>query len=396
MTPDNAQNLSRAQEPADVPGHLYVGTFTSPHQAPGDARPSDAEGIYVFERQVDGGLNLVQTIPTENPSFLAMAPDRKTLYSVAELGEDEERNPLGRVVAFRRDPVSGNLNHLNSQHTLGTWPCHLSVSVDGGHLLTANYGSGSYAVFPLHPDGSIGEISDFKASAGTGSDQGRQGGPHAHFIGEDENLGLVLGTDLGTDRVHVWRLDPSTGVLQPTEYPALQTASGCGPRHISVNPTAGTLYVLNELCSSIDVFYAPDINRGPIWAQTISTLPPDTDLKRPVFDQANPGLVPEGTNTASEIRLHPNGRFLYATNRGMNTVVLFGVSRTTGQIKNLGWTATLGQRPRGMNIDPEGHYLYVGNQGSDNIIVFKIDQQSGALGTPLHEVFCPTPVDFVF
>jgi len=119
-------------------------------------------------------------------------------------------------------------------------------------------------------------------------------------------------------------------------------------------------------------------------------------LKRPVFDQANPGAVPEGTNTASEIRLHPNNRFLYATNRGMNTVAVFGVSRTTGLIENLAWTPTRGERPRGMNIDPEGRYLYVGNQRSDNIVVFGIDQQSGMLGDPLHEVYCATPADFAF
>lgn len=396
MTPDNAPKHSRITTSKGKLGHLYVGTFTRPHQAPGDPRPSDAEGIYVFERHVDGRLSLIQTIAAENPSFLAMAHDRKTLYSVAELGEDEEGNPLGRVVSFRRNLVSGHLENLNSQQSFGTWPCHLSVSAGGTHLLAANYGSGSFVVFPLHADGTIGERSDFKASTGTGSDQGRQTGPHAHFIGEDDNLGIVLGPDLGTDRVHTWTLDRATGVLHPTDYPALQTSSGCGPRHVSIHPSTGALYVLNELSSSIDVFAAPGNDQGPIWVQSISTLPSNTDLTRPAFDQANPGLVPEGTNTASEIRLHPNGRFLYATNRGMNTVAVYGVSGTTGQIENLGWTSTRGDRPRGMNIDPEGRYLYVGNQGSDNIVVFAIDQKSGGLDDPLHEVFCPTPVDFAF
>lgn len=376
--------------------HMYVGSFTAPHFAPGEMHASEAEGIYVFERHADGGLSHIQTMPAENPSSLAMAPDRKTLYAVSELGEDNEGRPLGRVVAYSRDPVSGRLAVLNSQSSGGSWPCHLSVSTNGGHLLVANYGSGSFAVLPLLADAGIGAISDLRQIDGSGPDHARQSGPHAHFIAEEGSLGRVLGADLGSDRVHVWTLETTTGVLRPAASPYVQSANGCGPRHAAFQAETGTTYVLNELSSSVDVFTTNEDQSGLLWVQTLSTLPLGTDFQRPKFDPDNPGFIPEGTNTASEIRLHPNGRLLFVTNRGMNTIATYSVSADTGQIEILGWTSTGGKTPRGMNIDPEGRYLYVGNQGSNNILVFAINGKTGALGDPLHEVPCPTPVDFVF
>ena len=376
---------------------LYVGTYTAPHCAPGETRPSEALGIYVFRRHPNGHIELAQTVPAENPSYIVISPDRKTLYAVSELGLDSDDKPQGKVLSFRRDLKSGKLSPLNSQPTLGTWPCHLSVTNDGRHLLAANYGEGGFVVFPLDAKGGIGPLSDVKGFVGHGPDLARQSQPHPHFIAEIPHLGCVMGADLGTDRVHMWLLGASDGKLRTHTTATSQTAGGTGPRHLIVHPDSKRIVILNELSSSLDVFSpASDENSGPIWRQTLSTLPTDTAFTRPAYDPTNPGFVPAGGNTTAEIRLHPNGRFLYVTNRGMNTVATFDFDETFQRLQPRGWTPTRGERPRGMNVSPDGRFLYVGNQGSNTIVGFGINPISGNLSEPLFEIPCPTPVDYAF
>ncbi|WP_424971636.1 lactonase family protein [Dinoroseobacter sp. S76] len=379
------------------PRSLYVGTYTAPHTAPGEPFASEALGIYVFHRFEDGSLELTQTVPAENPSFLAFSPGRQALYAVSEMGPGADGTPAGKVLAFHRDPDTGTLTKLNSQPSGGTWPCHLSVTQDGGHLLASNYASGGFVVFPLTDDGHIAPMSDQQDARGSGPDTARQSQPHPHFIAEDPGLGLILGADLGQDRVYLWTLERKAGRLVPHATPYIQTAGGTGPRHLTVHPVSGYVLVLNELSSTIDVF-APPAQREPgaIWRQTLSALPPASPFGRPRFDPTNPGFVPAGGNTTAEIRLHPSGRFVYVTNRGMNSVAVFAFDDAFQRLSPVGWTSTCGERPRGMNICPEGRFLYVGNQGSNTIVVFAIDPEDGSLSDPLFEVPCPTPVDFAF
>ena len=386
--------MSTDAETADV---VYVGTYSAPHTAPGESRPSQALGIYVFQRLEDGHLELLQTVPAENPSFLAISPNRKTLYAVSEVGFGDDGQPLGKVLAFERDLKTGKLVPLNSQATQGTWPCHLSVTADGAFLLAANYGSCNFVVFPLERDGRISAMSDAKDCLGAGPDSARQSQSHPHFIAEIPDLGYILGADLGTDQVHAWTLNASNGTLVPDTRVSLQMAGGTGPRHLVVHPESQWVIVLNELSSTIDIFSpASGKTRGPIWRQTLSTLPENSGFVRPVFDPSSPGLVAEGGNTTAEIRLHPNGQFLYVTNRGMNSIASFRFDETFQRLTPMEWTATLGERPRGMNVSPDGRFLYVGNQGSGNIVGFAIDPQTGKLSDPLFDLPCPTPVDFVF
>ena len=381
-------------ETADV---VYVGTYSAPHVAPGEERPSQALGIYVFKRDQNGHLELLQTVPAENPSFLAISPNRRTLYAVSEVGFGDDGQPLGKVLAFQRDLETGGLEPLNSQPTQGTWPCHLSVTADGQFLLAANYGSGNFAVFPLGPDGRISEISDAKDCFGSGPDSARQSQSHPHFIAEAPDLDCILGTDLGTDQIHAWELNASAGILEPVAQASIQSAGGTGPRHLVVHPKSQHIIVLNELSSTIDVF-SPASNQttGLIWRQTLSTLPENSNFTRPVFDPSNPGFVAEGGNTTAEIRLHPNSKFLYVTNRGMNSIASFKFDKTFQRLTPLDWTSTRGERPRGMNVSPDGRFLYVGNQGSNTIVGFAIDPKTGTLSEPLFELPCPTPVDFSF
>ncbi|MFC0337376.1 lactonase family protein [Kushneria avicenniae] len=303
--------------------YVYVGTYTGPNTAPGGVAPSRARGIYVFRMDpVQGGLTPVQTMAAENPSFLALSPDRRYLYSVNELGPDADGNPLGRVSAYRIAPDSGELTFINTRLTGGTWTCHCSVHPSGRYLFAANYGTGSFSVFPLGDNGEILEMSDLVESPpnGQGPDGVRQEGAHAHM--------MITG-------------------------------------------------------------------RGAI-TSSVSTLPVDSEFGRPMFNPDNPGEVPTGSNTTAELRIHPQGRFLYATNRGMNSIAVFRVDDDSGQLINTGWVSSGGEIPRGMNLDPTGRFLYVGNQNSDTIKVFNIDPQSGALKGPVHTIDSPVPVDFAF
>jgi 6-phosphogluconolactonase len=162
------------------------------------------------------------------------------------------------------------------------------------------------------------------------------------------------------------------------------------------HPSDKFAYVLNELSSSIDIFEFDPVRGAFIWIQTTSTLPEDTSYVRPSFDPSNPGKVPTGTNTTAEIRIHPTGRWVYATNRGMDSVAMFAVEPDSGKLTSIGWVSSQGDIPRGMNLDPSGALLYVGNQNSDTIAVFRVNAENGKLEGPLHTIDSPVPVDFAF
>jgi 6-phosphogluconolactonase len=379
--------------------YVYVGTYTAPNFAPGGKVPSTAQGIYVFKMdQAGGGLTPVQVVKDENPSFLAIDPTMNYLYCVNELGTDKDGKPLGRVSAYQIDRSSGKLTFINTQLTNGTWPCHIWVHPSGKYLFAANYGSGNFPVYPIQDDGSIGQMADFVQDAGngTGPDQVRQEGPHAHMILTNPGAQHVFGVDLGADQVMAWNFDPGSGKLSPGTVPYVNVVSGAGCRHMGFHPSDKFAYVLNELSSTIDVYNFDPVRGAFIAIQAVSTLPGDTKYVRPMFDPTNPGKVPTGTNTTAEIRVHPNGKWVYSTNRGANTIAMYKVDSKSGKLTATGWASTKGEIPRGMNIDPSGKYLYVGNQNSDNILVFRINAQDGKLEGPLYTIKSPVPVDFEF
>ncbi|GHC22100.1 3-carboxymuconate cyclase [Kushneria pakistanensis] len=379
--------------------YVYVGTYTGPNTAPGGVAPSQARGIYVFRMDSEqGGLTQVQVMAAENPSFLALSPNRRYLYSVNELGPDAAGKPQGQVSAYRIDPSSGELAFINTRPTQGTWTCHCSVHPSGRYLFASNYGTGSFSVFPLGENGEIGEMSDLVESPpnGLGPDGVRQEGAHAHMMITGPGGHHVFGLDLGADRLLAFTLDMDSGRLSPGPVPYANVASGSGCRHMVFHPQKPFAYVLNELSSTVDVFdFYPE--RGSfIHVQALSTLPADSEFGRPVFNPDNPGEVPGGSNTTAELRIHPQGRFLYATNRGMNSIAMFEVNTQSGHLTNTGWVASGGEIPRGMNLDPAGRFLYVGNQNSDTINVFRIQADNGKLEGPVQTIGSPVPVDFVF
>ena len=355
---------------------VYVGTYTAPGVPPGGTHPSVAVGIYVFRMDPrDGDLIPIQVVTTDNPSFLALDPTLTHLYSTNE-------NVAGRFSAYAIDQATGALTFINTQPSHGDFPAHLSVHPSGAFLLGTNYGTGNYPIYRILADGSLGALTDnFQGVGnGTGPNPDRQEGPHAHQILTDPDVGHVFGVDLGADKVNVWTLDLGTGLLTPNVVPFVPVASGSGPRHMAFHQNRRYAYVLDELASSITAFTYDPVRGAMIWLQTVSTLPADFS----------------GTNTTAEIRIHPDGQFLYNTNRGHNTVTMYEIDGDTGKLRVIGWQSTGGQWPRGMNIDPSGTFLYAANQNTDTIVVFNINRANGKLKPTGAVVHTPTPVDVEF
>jgi 6-phosphogluconolactonase len=364
-----------AKPPPAKARFVYVGTYTFPGTAPGGTHQSQAKGIYVFRMNPgDGGLTLLEIADIPNPSYLALDPTLRHLYSVNEM-------TAGAVSAFAINQANGSLTFLNMMPTDGQDTTHLSVQPSGAYLFAASYTSGNFQVFPIRNDGSIGTITDNFQSVGngTGPNPARQEGPHAHQIITDLDGNHVFGVDLGADKVNVWNLDAGTGTLDPNTVPFAPIASGSGPRHMAFHPDRQHAYVLSELASSVTVLDYDPVRAAFIWQQTISALPADFN----------------GTSTAAEIRIHPSGRFLYTTNRGHDSVASFEIEPETGRLEVIGWESTRGQWPRGMNIDPSGNFLYVANQNTDNIAVFRIQPGNGKLKFSTL-INTPTPVDVEF
>jgi 6-phosphogluconolactonase len=359
---------------------VYVGAYTGPGIAPEGRKPSRARGIYVFRMSArDGHLTLVQVVPTDNPSYLALDRSLTHLYCTNQ-NDLVDGAPSGRVSAFAVSATDGTLTFLNTRPTNGTHPAHLSVHPSGAYLLASNYGGGDYPVFRIFADGSIGPATDDVLAKGAGPDPDRQQGPHAHQILTDPDSRHVFGVDLGTDKILIWRLDLATGKLIANEPSVVSLAGGSGPRHMVFHPNHRFAYVLNELSGSITTFRYDPLRGALLPERTVSTLPSSFT----------------GSKSTAEIRIHPSGRFLYSTNRGHNSIAMFAIDEKTGALDPLGWEPTQGDWPRGMNLDPSGTFLYAANQNSDTIVVFRVDPSTGKLAPTGETVRTPTPVDIEF
>ena len=259
-------------------------------------------------------------------------------------------------------------------------PCYISFDKTGKYALVANYTSGSVAVFPVEADGRLGEASAFVQHSGSSVNKDRQAGPHAHWIETTADNRFAIAADLGLDELLVYRFDAKNGTLAANDPPYAKLDPGSGPRHIAFHPNGKFVYVVNELGSSITAF-SYDAGRGALKKlSTVSTLPK--------------GFV--GSNDAAEIHVHPNGRFLFASNRGNDSIAVFAIDRHTGALTPVGHFPVLGKTPRDFDIDPTGRLLFVANQDTNNISVFRIDLRSGRLTATGQELHVPSPVCLKF
>ena len=352
-----AESSSTAASPPEVLW-AYVGTYT------GGSGSEKSQGIYLMELDLrTGKLSTPQLVAkSTDPSFLAIDPAKKFLYSVNELGEFRGRRG-GGVSAFAIDPADGKLSPLNQQSSVGDGPCHLVVDRQGKNVLVANYGSGSVACLPIEADGRLKPASSFIQHQGAGADPQRQSSPHAHSINLDAAGHFAVAADLGLDKVLIYSLDAAHGKLTPSTTPFAKVAPASGPRHFAFHPDGHFGYVINEMANTVTAF-AYDAGKGSLSEiQVISTLP--TDYK--------------GTSYTAEVQVHPSGKFLYGSNRGHDSIAIFSIDSTTGKLTALGFEPTQGKNPRNFAIDPTGQYLLAENQDSNTIVVFHIDSSNGSL-----------------
>jgi 6-phosphogluconolactonase len=334
-------------------------------------------GIYLYEYHIPTGeFQKIQEVHGQKrTSYLALHPEGRFLYAVNQVSGYDGR---GEVAAFSVDANTGVLSFINRQSSIGVNPCHISVFPDGKHVGIANYLDGSVTFFPVSPDGSLETAVSFFKHEGSSVNELRQKGPHAHSIYPFMGGEMALAADLGIDKVMVYQPDGMGGWMpgSPSSFPDLEP--GSGPRHMAIHPGNRWIYVVNELNSTITryKFEKDTFTR----MESISTLPPEFD----------------GNNTCADIRVHPGGRFLYTSNRGHNSIAIFGIS-DEGILKPIGHETVRGEFPRNFNIDPSGRLLFVANQRTDNITVFNIDSRSGQLefqGSQLN-VVRPVCIEFL-
>jgi 6-phosphogluconolactonase len=346
----------------------YVGTYTA---------KTNSKGIYEF--QFDGATGKMSAVEvagdTKDPSWVVVHPGGKYLYSVNETGK------ASTVSSFAIDFKNGKLTLLNQLPSLGEDPCYLSFDQTGKFLLVANYTSGTVAAFPILADGKLAEHTGLQQHSGMlGPNKERQDGPHAHYIAPSAQNRLVYAADLGLDRVLIYEFDSAKGSLgQPETKASVEVAPGTGPRHIAFSSSAKFMYVVGEMTSTVTVLAKE--NQGTFHAiQTAKMLPAGFS----------------GRNDAAEIEIHPSGKFLYASNRGHDSIVVYAINQANGLLRQIADVPTGGKEPRHFAIDPSGTFLLAENQLSDTIVEFRLNTATGEL-TPTGETLSvPSPVCLVF
>ena len=365
---------------------LYVGTYTG----------GESQGIYAYGYDAASGklAPLGLAAVTVNPSFLTVDASRRFLYAVNE-AHDYKGEASGGVTAFAIDRKTGKLEERNEVASRGADPCYIAFDRTGKYVLVANYSGGNVAAFPLLADGRIGDASSVVKDTGMlGPNRDRQDAPHAHWIEASAGNRFAYVSDLGLDRVLIYKFEATTGALSPAE-PARDVAKagssdakhflsatltpGTGPRHVAFSADERFMYVLGELDSTVTVF-ASDAKETFGSLQKISALPAGFS----------------GLNTAAEIAIHPSGKFLYTSNRGDDSIAVFAIDRATGRLTFIQRVASGGKTPRNFTLDPRGARLLAANQDSSNIVVFDIDAASGRLAATGKLLKVGSPVCLVF
>jgi len=350
---------------------MYVGTYTS----------GKSEGIYgYYTHPVMGGLSRFMSSKSVNPSFLTIDSSKKYLYAVNEVGEYLGK-PGGAVSAFAIDQSEkAGLRLLNEQPTLGADPCYVTVDSKRKNLLVANYTGGSVTVLPIRHDGTLGPATDVKQHQGSGPKE-QQKGPHAHCVILDRSERHALVADLGIDKVMIYRFEKSDGKLKPNKkQPYAELKAGAGPRHLTFHPNGKYLYAINELDSTLTSFNYDDDDGKLTQIETVSTLPSDFS----------------GVSYCADVHVHNTGKYLYGSNRGHNSIVVFEIDQGTGKLKLVEHVSTRGDWPRNFALDPSGGVLLVANQRSDNIVTFTVDLETGKLRPTGIVEALPSPVCLKF
>ena len=348
----------------------YVGTYTGPN----------SKGIYGFRFNTADGTFTPMGVAAEvdQPSFVVTNSHHRFLYAVTEIGSGGKGE--GFVSSFSIDAKTGALTFLNKVPSLGGGPCHMVVDKTGRMLFVANYGTGSVAAFALKPDGSIGDKTAFDQLSGSSVDARRQKGPHAHEVILSSDNRFLFVPDLGVDHIKIYKVDAAARTFVPNNPAFVAVKPGLGPRHFAFGPGERFGYLLCEMGSSVVVF-SYDKTKGtlnPI--QTISNLPADFT----------------GEDNSAEIQVSASGRFVYASNRGHDSITVYSVDPQKGTLSQLQIVPSGGKIPRNFVLDPSGKYLIAANQKSDNMVIFDVDQKTGKLTPTGRETSVSSPVSIQF
>jgi 6-phosphogluconolactonase len=352
----------------DKPGSqyfVYYGMYTGPK----------SKGVMVSRFDSGSGKLEAPRLAAEvvNPSWVTIHPNGRFLYAVSELGND------GSVSSFAIDASTGDLKFLNKVPSGGTSTCHLAIDKAGKAIYAANYGDGSVIGFDLAADGTIGQRKAFMKHSGSSTDPRRQKGPHAHAVVLSKDERFLIVPDLGLDQYITYKVASDKG-LEANQPPYVKIKAGSGPRHFAFHPSSKFGYGVNEMGSSVTAFSYDGAKGTLTELETVSTLPSDFS----------------GEDNSAEIEVDEAGKFVYASNRGHDSIAVFAIDLKTGKLTNVQRESTQGKIPRGFKIDPTGQYLLAGNQRSDNVVVFRIDDKTGKLTPTGQVVDVPAPVCFAF
>ena len=343
--------------------HLFIGTYTD----------GDSEGIYVYSLDHTTGKLQLTSVTTDikNPSYIEIHPSQELLYAVSELSDGG-----GLISSYAIDPLTGSLNYINQQTTGDEGPCHLSINTSGDVVAVANYSGGSITTLPIDSDGSLGQPTGFIKHHGSSINTHRQEGPHPHSANIDPFNKNLLVPDLGLDKVMVYPINTETGTLTELTPSWAETTPGAGPRHLAFHTNHNLVYVIKELDSTITAFkYDSEIGSLEEF-QNVSTLP-DTY---------------SGDNYCADIHISPNGGFLYGSNRGHDSIVIFAISQDSGQLEYVEHVSTNGHYPRNFTIDSDGLIFIAANELTNNIVSYWSSPSSGLLKPTGHSANVPAPV----
>jgi 6-phosphogluconolactonase len=343
--------------------NLIVGTYTN---------KCESRGIYVYEFDSNNANIRFKKSSDSivNPSYLSLSKDEKFIYAVNENGGEST------VSSFGFDPLSGKPRFINNESSKGADPCYLIN--DDTNVIVANYSGGNISVFGKKLDGSLTEAKQVIQHYGKGINTERQEKPHVHMVYFSPDKKYVLSNDLGNDKVYVYNYNPTASTEILSLKDSISVKAGSGPRHLTFSKNGKFVYLLQELDGSLTTFSYLDGKLTQIYETTIL----DKDYK--------------GTFSSADIHISPNGKFLYATNRGdANTISIFRAFKN-GKLELRGQTSTLGKGPRNFVIDPTGKFLLVAHQYSNDIVIFKIHKRKGLLTDSGQKIELCSPVCLVF
>ncbi len=333
---------------------FYAGTYSE--------RGSKGIYVYRFDRS-QGKLTEIQTVTEgKSPNFLVVHPNKKYLYAVYNEGK-QKVDKQGSVAAFKIDQATGFLTMINESPSQGSGPAHVSADPKGRFLYVSNYGEGNFSVYRVNPDGGIGAVTDVIKHTGSGGNPQRQSAPHVHSVIPSRDGKFIYVSDLGIDKVMIYEVDDKTGKVSPGKSPYGANASGSGPRHFTIHPNGKFGFSAEELTSTVASFKIDQLTGALTPIERVSMLPDEFKEK----------------SSAADIHLSPDGKFLYASNRGHESLVIYAVNASTGKLTFVAHENTRGRHPRNFCIDSRGQFVFVANRDTDNITIFSRDARSGKL-----------------